>query len=126
MTEMATILAVDDDDEIRRLVSEVLSRAGFRVLSAESGESALEILNAGEQVDVLLTDVVMPGLGGRGLVRRAKQLRPGLRVIMASGYWPYIVAALGDDDYLSKPYLAGDLVASIRRVLARGSADAMC
>lgn len=113
-----TVLTVDDDEDVRELVATVLGGAGFRVLTAASGEAALDLLEGDEAIDVLFTDVVMPGLSGMELARRAKRLRPSLRILVASGYWPYIVTGLDADHRLSKPYDATALVTSVRRLLA--------
>ena len=118
MTAGMTVLTVDDDEDVRTLVAEVLGRAGFRVLTAASGEAALDLLESEEPIDVLFTDVVMSGLSGMELARRGKRLRPSLRVLVASGYWPYIVTGLGADARLSKPYDATALVSSVRRLFA--------
>jgi DNA-binding NtrC family response regulator len=121
MTAGITVLAVDDDEDIRTLVAEVLGLAGFRVLTAASGEAALDLLDGDEPIDVLFTDVVMSGLSGMELARRARRRRPLLRVLVASGYWPYIVTELGASECLSKPYEATELVASVRRLLEDGA-----
>ncbi|MDB5408613.1 MAG: histidine kinase/response regulator [Rhodospirillales bacterium] len=113
-----TVLTVDDDDDVRMLVADILGDAGFRVLTAASGEAALGLLQGDEAIDVLFTDVVMPGLSGMELARRAKRLRPTLRILVASGYWPHIVSGLRADERLSKPYDAPVLVSSLRRLLA--------
>jgi CheY-like chemotaxis protein len=116
-----TVLTVDDDEDVRMLVAEVLGDAGFRVLTADSGEAALDLLEGDEAIDILFTDVVMSGLSGIELARRAKRLRPALRVLVASGYWPHIVTALAANERLSKPYDATSLVTSVRRLLADGA-----
>lgn len=116
-----TVLTVDDDEDLRTLAADVLGGAGFRVLTAASGEAALDLLEGDEPIDVLFTDVVMPGLSGMELARRAKRLRPSLRILLASGYWPHIVTGLEPDERLSKPYDATALVTRVRRLLADGA-----
>ena len=103
------ILAVDDMPENRELISRLLSRAGHTVISAESGEEALELLET-RGVDVVLLDLMMPGIGGSEVLRRMKE-HDGLRatpVIMISGRqdMDQIVACIqsGADDYLLKPF----------------------
>jgi CheY-like chemotaxis protein len=124
--DRATILTVDDDAEIRQMVSDVLSGAGFRVLTAESGEAALDLLAGDQPVDMLFTDVVMSGLSGMELARRARRLRPGLRIIVASGYWPHIVTAEEDEALLSKPYNPAQLVTKVRGMLDQDPAQRAC
>jgi DNA-binding NtrC family response regulator len=118
MTQAMTVLTVDDDDDVRALAADMLGDAGFNVLTAASAEAALHLLAGDNTIDVLFTDVVMSGLSGMELARRAKRLRPSLRVLIASGYWPHIVSSLSADERLSKPYDAKSLVASVHRVLA--------
>jgi CheY-like chemotaxis protein len=121
MTAGMTVLTVDDDDDVRALAADMLGGAGFRVLTAASGEAALDLLEGDEAIDILFTDVVMSGLSGMELARRAKRLRPALLVLVASGYWPHIVTGLTADERLSKPYDAKALVASLHRLLADGA-----
>lgn len=102
----ATVLVAEDDAEVREIASEMLRDAGFRVLAAADGRQALALLERGEQVDVLFSDVVMPGgISGLDLARLARRMRPGIGVLLASGY---AAAALGPDapefELLAKPY----------------------
>src|SRR5262249_6588849 len=81
------ILVVEDDADLRAYVSEVLRDLNYRVYSAESAQAALTILLQEEQrVDLLLSDVVMPGINGRELGRRAQQIRPDLKILYMTGY----------------------------------------
>jgi two-component system cell cycle sensor histidine kinase/response regulator CckA len=118
MNSAATILSVDDDDDLRQLVGEVLTEAGFRVLSAESGEAAMLVLESDEPVDLIVTDVVMPGLNGMALARLARRLRPEVRILYSSAYWPYIVTEPTDRELVRKPYLPRQLVDQVRRSLS--------
>ena len=83
-----TILLVEDDESVRLLTRMVLEKAGYHLLEAEDGAEALTIWNkAGEKIDLLLTDIVMPGgISGRDLATRLQERKPGLKVILASGY----------------------------------------
>jgi PAS domain S-box-containing protein len=82
-----TILVVEDDDALRSYTVETLAELGYRVLSATKGDAALEILNSGNAIDLLFTDVVMPGgLNGRQLADEAVRRRPGLKVLFTTGY----------------------------------------
>jgi PAS domain S-box-containing protein len=81
------VLLVEDDESVRRMTRRALEDAGYRVLEAENGHAALEQLSSnGRQVSLVLTDVVMPGMGGRALAERLGQLRPDLPVLFTSGY----------------------------------------
>ena len=119
-----TILLVEDEEQIRRLTSRVLKGQGYTVLTAADGEEALAI--ARDQlgrIDVLVTDVVMPLLGGRDLASRLRRERPDLPVMYMSGYTRGVIpdAELQDDgtDFMSKPFVASELVRRIRRLLDR-------
>ena len=91
------------------------------MIEAHSGAQALTILREGQAVDLLFTDVVMPGMSGRQLADQATALRPGLKVLFTSGYTENAIVHHGrldpGVDLLSKPYRRRDLAARIRRVL---------
>jgi signal transduction histidine kinase/ActR/RegA family two-component response regulator len=137
VTGSETILLVDDDEIVRTTVAAMLEDLGYAVLAASSGTGALELLEQDTQVDLLFTDVVMPGMGGRPLAERAVKLRPSLRVLFTSGYTENAIVHNGRLDpgveLLSKPYDRERLAAKLRRVLdgreagatgARGSQNA--
>jgi two-component system, cell cycle sensor histidine kinase and response regulator CckA len=115
-----TILLVEDEEMIRRLVRDVLTRSGYTVYDAPAGAPALELLrNHDGEIDLLLTDVVMPGMSGPALARIATDERPSLRVLFTSGYTnepEQIVGAL-DSAFLGKPFSPQALVAKVREVL---------
>ncbi|MFT0623609.1 response regulator [Ectopseudomonas guguanensis] len=81
-----TILLVEDDNVVRELTAEVLSEFGYRVHALRDGPSALDFLRSTQQVDLLMSDIGLPGMDGRELVEAARQLRPTLSVLFASGY----------------------------------------
>jgi CheY-like chemotaxis protein len=81
-----TVLFVDDDPQVRESIVDVLSLKGFRVLSAEGAFEGLRVLRKREHVDVLFCDVVMPGMSGIELAKKARQLRPTLKIMFATGY----------------------------------------
>ncbi|MFK3798740.1 response regulator [Pseudomonas sp. NPDC088444] len=82
-----TVLVVDDEPSVRVLVAEVLTDQGYRVLEADTGASALEILNTRQAIDLLVSDVGLPGgMNGRQLADAARTLRPGLKVLFVTGY----------------------------------------
>ncbi|HKD76902.1 MAG TPA: response regulator, partial [Ktedonobacterales bacterium] len=82
----AKVLLVDDDDAVRIITTDLLIGLGYTVKEAANGATALELLDRGAQVDVLLTDVVMPGMSGPELARRVRAMRPGLPIVFISGY----------------------------------------
>jgi len=120
------ILVVEDDADVRAATVDMLSELGYRVLKAENAEQALTILSSGAPVDLLFTDVVMPGpVGVRELARRAQELRPHIAVLFTSGYTQNAIVHNGklDDDVslLSKPYRREDLARKIRVMLSAKS-----
>jgi signal transduction histidine kinase/DNA-binding response OmpR family regulator len=117
-----TILVVEDDDGVRAAVADMLGDLGYRVASASGALQALEFLESGTHVDLLFTDVVMPGtMGSRELARRARTVMPGIRVLFTSGYTQNAIVHNGklDDDVvlLSKPYRRDDLARKLRMML---------
>lgn len=116
---MRRVLIVEDDSLIRQSVADYLTDAGFEVLEACSGDEALDLLAAHEPVDIVFTDVHMPGQSnGNKVGLIAKQLRPGLPVIHASGY-PQADAPPGAADlFIPKPYGLAEVLVAIRRLLA--------
>jgi signal transduction histidine kinase/ActR/RegA family two-component response regulator len=119
-----TILLVDDDEIVRETVAAMLVDFGFSVTQAPGGAEALAILESDTAIDLLLTDVVMPGaISGRVLAERAAKLRPGLRVLFTSGYTENAIVHHGRLDpgveLLSKPYGREQLAAKVRRILDR-------
>lgn len=119
MGQALTILFVDDDRLIRRVVAEALSGRGFRVLTTDDGYEAMRLL-AQEHVDVMFTDLVMPDIDGVQLVKQAKLLRPDLHVMMATGYASKAKEAASLGKLLFKPLRADQIEAEIRDLLAGG------
>ncbi|MEJ8848286.1 PAS domain S-box protein [Variovorax rhizosphaerae] len=118
-----TILVAEDDDAVRATVVELLGHLGYNVLEARDAAAALAILEDGAQVDLLFTDVVMPGkLRSPELARIAQQMLPGIAVIFTSGYTQNAIVHGGRLDkgveLLGKPYTHDALAKRIRRVLA--------
>jgi two-component system cell cycle sensor histidine kinase/response regulator CckA len=117
-----TILLVEDDAQVRELVSRFLSRSGYRVLAVGTGEEALELSAPLSCIDLLLTDVALPGLSGPALATRLSETRPRLKVLFMSGYVGR-VKALGKSwigaDFLQKPFTPEDMLRQVRAVLDR-------
>jgi PAS domain S-box-containing protein len=118
-----TLLLVEDDDSVRELVRNVLRENGYRVLEASRGEEALELseLFAG-RIDLLVTDVVMPGMNGRELARRLVNFRPQIKVLYISGYADNAVWYPGGLDaggaFLQKPFSPEALARKVREALS--------
>jgi CheY-like chemotaxis protein len=120
------VLLVEDDDDNRELMAEVLAAAGFEVVSAASGQEGLKAL-AAHSVDVLVTDVGMPGMGGLDLAKAAKQIAPAVPVVIVTGWAERddIAEARGKhvDAVLIKPVDPDALTQAVTDV-ARGSGQA--
>ena len=117
-----TVLVVEDEDGVRALTVASLERHGYRVLQAAGGDEALEVAqDFREPIDLLLTDVVMPGMKGPDLARRLKQLRPTMQVLLMSGYAADVVtsADLKDAPLLAKPFSPAALTRAVRAALDR-------
>ncbi|MEM8729053.1 MAG: transporter substrate-binding domain-containing protein [Pseudomonadota bacterium] len=115
-----TILVVEDESQLLAMITEVLEGLGYKVLAASSGQEALSLAEDRPDIDVLLTDVVMPGeLGGFELARRVRALRPDVPVIYMSGYTGFTASEMGavQAPLLQKPTPATVLLETIRRVL---------
>lgn len=115
-----TILVVDDDEGVRDLAAAVVEELGYLVRTASDGQEALHILREDRSIDLLFTDVVMPGgLSGFALARRAKDLRPDLRVIYATGYVDGVPdAASIHGPIMAKPYRPAELARQLETALA--------
>jgi two-component system cell cycle sensor histidine kinase/response regulator CckA len=117
-----TVLVAEDEEAVRHLVCRVLRAKGYRVLEARHAEAALELAAAAaEPIDLLLSDLVMPGLGGRALADRLLNARPGLRVLFITGYAAEAVERQGrlpaGHGLLEKPFTADQLAHKVRETL---------
>jgi signal transduction histidine kinase/CheY-like chemotaxis protein len=115
-----TVLLAEDEPDVRQLAAESLERGGYRVLSAPSGEEALKLASSYDgTIHLLLTDVVMPGIKGPELADRMRAMRPGIRVLLMSGYAADVVTPndLKDAILLSKPFAAPTLIKAVRASL---------
>jgi len=113
-----TILVVDDETLLLTMAETILTDYGYCVLTANSGQQALDILSGEHvQIDLIITDLVMPGMGGRELVERVRQLMPGTRIMCTSGY-TLPADKQADTPYLQKPFTSRELLAKVKQVLA--------
>ena len=122
-----TILVVEDDELVRATVERMLKELNYKILIAQTAEAALPILESNAPIDLLFTDVVLPGkMGGKALAERAQALRPGLPVLYSSGYTQNSIIHQGrldaDVELLSKPYKKADLARRLRAVLNKRKA----
>jgi CheY-like chemotaxis protein len=119
-----TVLLVEDEETILRVAREALTALGYRVITASDGVRALELVKRTlEPIDLVITDVVMPQMGGRELVTRLLALQPGLRILFSSGYSENAISADGILDeginFLQKPYTPTMLARRVREALDR-------
>ena len=119
-----TILVVEDDDMVRRYACQQLRSMGYHVIEVDNGAGALALIEQHPDVDLLFTDVVMPGgMNGRALADAARKLRPALRVLYTSGYTENAIVHHGRLDpgvqLLAKPYRLVDLSRAIRSALSQ-------
>ncbi len=119
-----TILLVEDDESVRAFSSHVLKQCGYAVLEAADGAEALRAVAAADRpIDLLVTDVVLPGLGGRLVAERFAQLHPGARILYLSGYTDDAVIRHGIEHervhFLQKPFTPTALAAAVRTTLSR-------
>ncbi len=118
------VLLAEDNEEVRESTSALLEAMGYGVRTASNGEEAIRIFEAHrEEIDLLITDVVMPGMGGKILADRASALNPGLKVLYISGYPEEVIATHGilkeGIRYLQKPFSARELSVKIGDMLER-------
>jgi two-component system cell cycle sensor histidine kinase/response regulator CckA len=118
-----TILLVEDEALVRKATGRMLKSLGYNVLEAESGEAALELLNTLEDpIQLLLTDVMLPGINGLQLYHQVKKIRPGIKAMYVSGYSADAIANQcapvdGTFTFLAKPFDTKTLAAKIRQLL---------
>ena len=130
ITESAgeTILLVEDDPHVQRIVKNILSRSGYRVLSAGGAEEALRLAaDKGDTIHLLLSDLVMPGTSGRELAEQIQVLRPDISILYMSGYTDDVVIRRGVLEagmaFIQKPFGADDLSRRVRELLDRRAAQ---
>ncbi len=121
---LATILVVEDEAGIRALVRKILRRQGYEVLEAANGQDALALCREhGQRVELLITDVLMPQMGGRELVERLQTQGHDMKVLYVSGYTDDSTVYSGDlppgTAFLQKPFTLGSLLDKVKEVLAK-------
>lgn len=119
---METILLVDDGVPVRELVEVILCRTGYRVLTAPDGASALRVARCEETIDLLLTDLEMPGMRGDTLASRFAKLHPQAAIIVATSSTGTIKTEAAYD-FLAKPFNAAELRDKVRRALRKRSME---
>ncbi len=118
------VLVVDDEPTVRMLVGDVLEDLGYAAIEAEDGPSGLKVLRGGARIDLLVSDVGLPGgMNGRQMADAARVLRPGLKVLFITGYAENAVVGNGHLDpgmaVLTKPFAMDDLARKIRELIAK-------
>jgi PAS domain S-box-containing protein len=115
---LATILVVDDDDDVREVAVSGLREFGYDVLQAQNGQGALDLLERNGPVDLVLVDLAMPGMNGAEMIRRAREIVPALRVLYVTGYESgSALDAVGSDPLLHKPYRLDTLADAVKSAL---------
>ena len=122
LTGTETILIVENDDALRNLVRKILKLQGYRILDAENGIEALKVSKKHEgRIHLVITDVVMPKMGGRKLVERLRRLRPEMKLVYMSGYTDEAIVHHGvlmpGIEFLQKPFTSASLKRKVREVL---------
>jgi two-component system cell cycle sensor histidine kinase/response regulator CckA len=115
-----TVLLVEDEPMVRGVAERALTRHGYTVITADNGEDALEILGRGEDIDLLISDVVMPGMDGPTMVAEARKRRPELKVLFMSGYAEEQLREslnVGNVSFLPKPFSVQELAEAAKRTL---------
>ena len=119
-----TILFVDDDDAVRELGTQILESAGHAVRGARDGHEGLALIEDDPSIDILLTDIVMPGgIDGWALAEKAKRIRPDLKVAYLSGYVPRLPSSgqdMAHGPLLAKPWRREQLLDHLKRVSCAG------
>ena len=117
-----TILLVEDEPAVRTLFATALSRAGYKVFEARNGEEAVKLFEQhASEVDLLLTDMRMPFMGGAELAKELRSRKAGLKLICISGY-PGSLHTLDTTDFLAKPFSRDEMLRKVRDVLDRSPA----
>ena len=115
-----TVLLVEDEPMVRTVAERALTRHGYSVITADNGEEALEVLARGEEIVLLISDVVMPMMDGPTMVREARKSRPDLKILFISGYAEEQLRKsidLENVNFLPKPFSVSELAEAARRAI---------
>jgi DNA-binding response OmpR family regulator len=114
----STVMVVDDEPMIRKLVTSALSTSGYKVVDAETPQQAMKMMDSHPGLDLLLTDVVMPEVGGWELAEQMRQKRPELKVLFMSGFEPVADRTSPENtSFLQKPFRITELLDRVRQLL---------
>ncbi len=123
MTGSGTVLLVEDEEAVRRFASRALTRQGYQVLEAGTGAEALEVMQeAGDTVDLVVSDIVMPEMDGPTLLKTLRKTNPELKIIFISGYAEDALKSLEEDEefsFLPKPFQLKELVATVKEAIEK-------
>jgi len=124
LTEMETILVVDDEKSNTTVMGEILESLGYRVLIAGSGQEAIAVyMEKGKEVDLVLLDMIMPGMGGGRTFDALRSINPGVKVILCSGYSAdgeaRQILDRGCSGFIQKPFRIANITGMIREVLEK-------
>jgi CheY-like chemotaxis protein len=115
----STVLVVEDDPDIRTMIEACLTGMGYETVVAASGNEALRIIESDPTIDLILTDIMMPGISGITLAKRVMQMRPGIRILLTSAYMEEDVQP-EDLPLLRKPFRHEDLENAVMATWAAG------
>ena len=118
-SSLAHVIVVDDEPMIRQFVSSVLSTSGYQVSDAGTSDQALQIMDKTPDVDLLVTDIVMPGGTGWELADSMRKRKPGLPVLFISGYAPDTFRTVSEESFLRKPFRITELLERVRVMLGQ-------
>ena len=121
-----TILLAEDDSSVRTLAARVLKQQGYHVVEAQNGEEALRLVQSEvTHIDLVISDVVMPQMSGKALAEHLSRIKPGILVLLMSGYTGEFVSGQGEIDndmsFLQKPFTPADLARTVRQILDNGN-----
>jgi two-component system, cell cycle sensor histidine kinase and response regulator CckA len=120
---LAKVLVVDDEPAVLKLINAILTKSGYEVLGASDGHKALEIVNQPTAIDLVISDVVMPGMKGPELLDHVRKVSPSTALMLMTAYSPGDVLPAGPALVLRKPFMPAELLAAVERPL-RGAARA--
>ena len=117
-----TVLLIDDDDMVADVGEQILHNSGYRVFSAKSGKKAIEVYKANHsRIDMVILDMILPDMGGGDTYDRLKEINPGIKVLLASGYdidyQGRDIMERGCDGFIQKPFNMNELLEKIRGIL---------